>query len=50
MIAEENVLVGPGYIFAAEDGIQKETEGHFRIAFSHAEVCLFIILGSHCSV
>lgn len=37
-LAEANVLVGPGYIFAANDGIQQENEGHLRISFSNAEV------------
>lgn len=33
-LAEANVLVGPGWIFAAEDEVQKDAEGHLRIAFS----------------
>ena len=37
-IADAGVLIGPGWIFAATEEIQQEAEGHFRIAFSHADV------------
>lgn len=37
-LADANVLVGPGNMFAANDEIQQEDEGHLRISFSNAEV------------
>lgn len=42
-LAEANVLVGPGWFFAAEDEVQKEAEGHLRIAFSGNTVSTLII-------
>ncbi|KAL5507793.1 hypothetical protein ACEPAH_5411 [Sanghuangporus vaninii] len=36
-IADAGVLIGPGWIFAATEDVPQEAEGHFRIAFSHAE-------------
>lgn len=41
-IAEAGVLIGPGMYFAATPDIDDAAplEGHFRIAFSNAEVCI----------
>ncbi|KAH8118799.1 PLP-dependent transferase [Phellopilus nigrolimitatus] len=36
-LGDAGVLVGPGWMFAATDNVQSESEGHMRIAFSNAE-------------
>jgi aromatic amino acid aminotransferase I / 2-aminoadipate transaminase len=38
-LAEKNVLVGPGWFFAATDDVMDVGQGHFRISFSNADVC-----------
>lgn len=44
LIADAGVLIGPGTYFAATPDIQAASplEGHFRIAFSNAEVSYFL--------
>lgn len=43
-LAEEGLLVAPGWFFAADDGVNDAGQGHFRISFSNAEVSLHDIL------
>lgn len=40
-LAEAGLLVGPGWIFGSHDDMEPPTEGHLRISFSNAEVCVF---------
>ena len=42
-IADAGVLIGPGWMFAASEDIQKETEGHLRIAFSLVDVSKILL-------
>ena len=38
-LAEEGILVAPGWYFAASDDVFDAGQGHFRISFSNATVC-----------
>jgi aromatic amino acid aminotransferase I len=38
-LAEANLLVGPGTMFAADNAVQERSQaGHLRVAFSSADV------------
>ena len=39
-LAEAGVLIAPGWMFSATGANLEEQEGHFRISFSNADVCL----------
>ena len=41
-LAEEGLLLAPGWFFAADDEVSDAGQGHFRISFSNAEV-IFVI-------